>query len=375
MVVVAPAPQVVSGNQKKYRREFNDPTLAEWDVVTGSGMTVNVSGGNLVVTTGTTTGSTTTLTAKTSFQPPFNAAFGFRISQKIAQNEFYLEMVAENSDGTLDETVVAAWRISGTDTTTTSMGRTEVRNGGASRLQSANLGSHATQTTDSFYEITIEADEVWFHSRTADATVSRAASNVRNTVAPDPNRRYRPRIRIVNGTAPASTTTLTVSAVTVVDFTEIQTSVQGGAGATAAGQGIPVVPVTGATIGLTTGNSITPIPSATQTGLSVTKLISAASTNAAFLKASAARLYGYQFHNTGAAVRYVKFYNKATAPVPGTDTPFLTVPVPAGQVVDAALPYPISFATGLGIATTTGSADNDSAAVGAGELVGYTAWI
>src|SRR5690242_4134795 len=50
-------------------------------------------------------------------------------------------------------------------------------------------------------------------------------------------------------------------------------------------------------------------------------LISAATTNATNIKASAGQVYGYDIYNNNAAVRFVKFYNKATAPTVGTDTP------------------------------------------------------
>jgi hypothetical protein len=365
------APTIVSGNQQKYRREFNDPTLAEWDVVTGAGMTVNATGGNLVVTTGTTINSTTTLVAKRSFGPPFNAAFGFKISQKIVNQQFYLELVAENADGTLDETVCAAWRITGDDSVTATNARTEVRNGGAARLQSANIASQATQTADSFYEITIESDEVWFHSRTADSNVGRSVGSVRNTVAPDPNRRYRARIRIVNGgTAPASTTTLTVSALTVVDFTEIQASIQGGAGNANAAQGIPVLPAGTQTV----SGAINIASSATVAGSLIAKINSAASTNATNVKASAARLYGYHIANTSAAWRYVKLHNVATAPTAGAAVA-MVIPIPPGGSVFTENTVPVAFATGLGYTIVTGAADTDATAVGASEVIGTLFYI
>jgi hypothetical protein len=59
------------------------------------------------------------------------------------------------------------------------------------------------------------------------------------------------------------------------------------------------------------------------------RLISAASTNGTSLKASAGTLYVLYAINTNAAVRYIKFYNKASAPTVGTDTPVATFAVPA----------------------------------------------
>lgn len=374
--VAAPdKPMVVSGNQQRYRREFNNPAFPDWDYSVGAGMTANATNSNLVVTTGTTANSVTTFTTKQSFGAPFNIAFGFKVSQKITNQEFYLEIVAEDpATGALKEDVVAAWRIAGADSTTATIARAEVRNGGASRLQSANLSGHASQTSDTFYEITLEADEVWFHSRLADAITNRSPGYVRNTIAPDPNFRYRGRIRIVNGgTAPASTTTVTLSAVTVVDFTEIQASIQGGAGNANAAQAIPVIPVGGTqavsgTVTATAGGS------ATATGTTVAKVLSAATANPTVVKASAGRVYGFQIANNSASWRYVKFYNQTTAPTPGA-VPYLVVPLPPASSVHVDRAVPITFATGIGYTIVAGAADADTAVVGANEVVGHILYV
>lgn len=100
-----------------------------------------------------------------------------------------------------------------------------------------------------------------------------------------------------------------------------------------------------------------------------TNINSAASTNAALVKSAAASLYCVVATNTGASPRYVKLYNKATAPVVGTDVPVLTVPVAAGGFVPVdfgAIGH--RFTTGLGVAITGGAADTDTTAVGASEV-------
>lgn len=101
------------------------------------------------------------------------------------------------------------------------------------------------------------------------------------------------------------------------------------------------------------------------------RLISAASTNATSLKASAGTLYTLYAVNLNAAVRYVKFYNKASSPTVGTDTPVATFPIPAsttgaGFAIDLGPGF--DFATGIAYATTTGAADADTGAVAANEI-------
>lgn len=72
--------------------------------------------------------------------------------------------------------------------------------------------------------------------------------------------------------------------------------------------------------------------------------------------------------NINAAARYLKLYNKASAPTVGTDTPVIVVPIPAGQVVQVnGGSNGIRFATGIAWALTASAADSDTTAVSANE--------
>lgn len=115
---------------------------------------------------------------------------------------------------------------------------------------------------------------------------------------------------------------------------------------------------------------------ADDSGLSVARLLSAAgSTNATVVKASAGRLYKVSGYNAAAAVRYLKFYNKATAATVGTDTPVVTIALAPSLPFDIdLLPLGKYFSTGIGYATTTGSADADTAALTAADIVGMCVW-
>ena len=82
-------------------------------------------------------------------------------------------------------------------------------------------------------------------------------------------------------------------------------------------------------------------------------------------------LTGIFLCSVAATARYVKLYNKATAPA-STDTPMLTLLIPggtAGSGSNVPLPVPVSFLSGLGIRITTGMADSDTGAATAGDVV------
>lgn len=107
-------------------------------------------------------------------------------------------------------------------------------------------------------------------------------------------------------------------------------------------------------------------------GATPSKTVSAASTNATSVKASAGTLYGVQVSNVNAAVRYLKLYNKASAPTVGTDTPVKTIAIPgntAGAGNTIAFPYGVEFSTGIAFALTTEATDAGTTAVAANEIV------
>jgi hypothetical protein len=114
-----------------------------------------------------------------------------------------------------------------------------------------------------------------------------------------------------------------------------------------------------------------------QQPITTSKINSAASTNAQNLKAGPARLLTLVANNVNAAARFLKLYNKATAPTVGTDTPVLTIQLPAsGAPVSLNLgDRGIDFDVGLSIAITTLGTDADATAVAANEIKAVLAYV
>jgi hypothetical protein len=100
------------------------------------------------------------------------------------------------------------------------------------------------------------------------------------------------------------------------------------------------------------------------------RLVGAGTTNATSVKASQGNLYTAIIANTSAAIKYVKFYNKASAPTVGTDTPVITIGIPPTSTYNfesVGTPWP--FSTGIAYATTVLSADADTTAITAGDII------
>ena len=107
------------------------------------------------------------------------------------------------------------------------------------------------------------------------------------------------------------------------------------------------------------------------TGATPYHLRSAATNNATSLKASAGTVHSICASNSNAAARFLKFYNKASAPAPATDSSLLVqsfmIP-PSSSGTNVPLPERgLAFTTGIAFAIVAGEGDSDNTSVAAGE--------
>jgi hypothetical protein len=127
---------------------------------------------------------------------------------------------------------------------------------------------------------------------------------------------------------------------------------------------------------LLSGDTITPVPSASATGALLNRFLAAATTNLRTVKNAPGRILGWRFVNTSAAVKFVKIYDKASNPVLASDVPVITIPLPANGATDFNLGgLGVTFANGIAMACTGAVADNDATAVAANDVVGFIAYI
>lgn len=110
-------------------------------------------------------------------------------------------------------------------------------------------------------------------------------------------------------------------------------------------------------------------------GTTPSRINSAATTNATNLKASAGRMFGVSVFNTAGYNVFLKFYDKASAPTVGTDTPVWTIPVQAGGgFAEEFTGAPFPFTLGIAYAITKLQPDSDTTVVVAGDLTGSVRW-
>ena len=116
-----------------------------------------------------------------------------------------------------------------------------------------------------------------------------------------------------------------------------------------------------------TTNAVQPIPG-TVGGCSLYRNLDLGTTGVV-VKASAGQLYALWVANQANAARYLKAYNKATAPTQA-DTPVFTIPIPALAAGTIAIPtVGDAFSAGISLRASTAIADNDTGAPSPNDVV------
>lgn len=340
----------VETERNTWRRNFNgaslDPTY--WNLIqTGTGMSVDGGSGNLTITTGTTANSETIIRSLESFKVPFRIQWHHALSQRIANQEFYLELTNAAGD------TYVGYLFDGTSTTA---GKTVHMNGGYSAPASptAAITMATSSTTPVIREIEVRPDAVYFTDRTADSTASGTNRAVKTRTILDPDEYYFVQMRAKNlGTAPASSTTMTIETIIVQDSTKFKAEISGGTGNNAVGMGIPVVGSVSTTL---TTTSLSASTSTSITAPTTFRNAAVTNTDIAIDSTTNARLWWFYAYNPNASDVWVHFYNLTTANTTvGTSTPAFSIRVSASgdvTIPQGAVPY-WSFTNAMTIACTT----------------------
>ena len=112
-----------------------------------------------------------------------------------------------------------------------------------------------------------------------------------------------------------------------------------------------------------------PVPTTVNSPYLSSVLISANTTNATNVKSTPGVVHGWALYNINASPRYLKIYDKATAPTVGTDTPIMTLLIPSNSGNNFEVPKGILCSSGISFALTTGITHADTGAVAASEII------
>lgn len=332
---------------------------SKWLPSIGSGGSISQSNGTLTLASGTTAGAETWVLGGQDFTLPCKLMVGLALSQRIANQSFFIELVSvDYNTGLPDGKEQAAILFDGT---TATQAKHQVTTGALTPNTSA-ASTYPTAATAALFEIEATPDDVWFHGTPGlDGIVARTNSYRLALKAPDPLSKYKLRLRWLNGaTAPASSTNASITLLNAVEYQEVSAELTGGRGTQSAGAGISLAGTPSVAIAPSSSvaNSLT--------GLSIN---SAATTNATAVKAAAGNLFEVFVNNRGALAIAVPFYNRTTAPAPQTDVPIFAVICPANDCRQMEFgPYGKRFSAGMALAITGGTGLLDNTAVAAGQV-------
>ena len=398
--VTASGARLVGTVKEKFRDEFLTFIDGDkWDVIqAGAGQTLSVDGllaGSryLKMTSGTTANAETIIRSKFAFGGPVKLAFSVTSSQSIANTELHIEMVEiDPVTGALitDTSVFTAPTFNNArngfgmvfDGVSQNNAKIKVRGQGVSEYVSvaASIGTSAriaTGVTPNFQapvivELLMQAELASMNIRASDSPAVTTVGLTRTSYVPDPDRFYCIQIRVKNlSTAPASNTDWRIHFVRLLDATRLSVDFGMIGGSDAALLAPPVRVISTVSTPITGSVTASVTPSAAPTPYF---LNSAATTNGALIIAGTSGLTSLYATNIGATAAFVKLYNKATAPVVGTDIPEMVIPIPAANAGFPGVASPnlgfitLRFPLGLGIAVTGAAPDTDTTAVAAGQV-------
>lgn len=362
--------------------DFGDTVLNadNWDVLQGgyagigtganAGITYSIGASALTVAMGTTAGDELWFLSKQVFVCAEDVTAILSRSQALVANSVFIGLVEVdpvNFNPVVNPNLAGDFTNRGgvefANTVTTTAFRTQAIADSSGSVALGSIGVATALTTTQEYLIEFHAEDIICSPQAVDVATGRLAGVSRvSTQCPNDRKIYKLLMRFLNLTAPATNTNIVIQRILVADGYENRVEVISGRGDAVASKAI-AVNLTNAAV------AVNPTPSANVGPSTTHHLISAATTNATLVKTASTQLAAAHFSNNGAAVAYVKMFNKATAPVAGTDTPVATILVPSGGTVSLNVGYAgHRFTLGLGYTITGGMPIADTTAVAASQV-------
>lgn len=355
----------VSGIRAACRYSFGEDAshLAKhWQLEQAGGASVQIGGGQLLLTSGMQAGAkATALLTTVKLKAPARVAVTCRFANlPPAGTDFYLELIDEAGN------TCAGWAFIGGQSAT--QGRLQTF--GAGNIAAPENGGNVTLqdrvAARRTYEVQVYPDEIRFNQRDPNTTNARSTSAVRNDCVPGPEQVLQVRLRVANSSAPASSSTLSVTGVLVTDITEVPVDLTNCGGSSPA-EAVPAM--------LVPGSVVTATPAVSSYGggaVPVHQSILAAGINATVVRSSPITIAGGTITNPTASDVWLKLYNQVVAPAPASHTPVMTIRVPAGSNVNLSALLPavgLRLFNGLAFVVTAQPAKADNTGVSAGVIV------
>ncbi|BDA70224.1 hypothetical protein CAL7716_043900 [Calothrix sp. PCC 7716] len=225
---------------KKWRSEFGGNTFEnDWAILQlGTNQFVTNEPSELKIRSGVIPNAQTIILSKKTFTIPCRVFFIYYLTQRIANQSFFLEVVDDSGSH------YARFNLSGTSNTS-AIGQTAnswiVSNDASLTIPNSSLYS--------CLELDLGIDELKFVSKAIDSIVTRSVLAIRNRKLPNPNLEYYIRIRVANNsTPPSSSTDLFLDSVSYQSYELISADIYTSRNSQSISESLPVAVVNQANI-------------------------------------------------------------------------------------------------------------------------------
>lgn len=226
-------PQITIDNTTELARyDFNGASLpTEWNILQqGTGMVVSVANSIMSIAAGTTAGDQTIVRCTNKFQIKSYVRFIAQLSQRIANQNIYLELINEAG------TTFARYDFNGTTATSV-----QCQTGSGGNTNTATTVTCPTTANYGTFDIYADLQDVVFSSSASNTNAVKSGISAFDRLILDPDEYYYAQVRVLNGaTAPASSTTVNIDAVALQDLTGLKVDVSRGDGVSALTNAAPV---------------------------------------------------------------------------------------------------------------------------------------
>ena len=345
--------QVLDGGQGAVTLSNNIQQAAIGSGITG--ITDSVASSALTVSMGTTTNAERWYLSKQIFGAAEDILVILSKSQAITQNSIFVGLVEVGTDGIplLNPNLAGDFTNRGgvefglTATGTAFQCEAVSESSGAKAVGSVGVAAALTGTQEFVTEV--HAEDIICSPQSVDSVAGKLQGCSRvSTQCPSDNKKYKLLMRFKNVGTPGSGTSVVIQRICVVARQELRVEVASGRGDFNAQKAVAVNLSNSIPSGSNTLGSVTLIPSSgLGAGTFHQNVAVANSTNATSVKGSNTSLSGGYCFNASTTLVYLKLFNKTTAPVPGTDTPVMTIALPAATVAGQDTPVNLADVVGF----------------------------
>jgi hypothetical protein len=333
----------------------------------GANSALTVASSALTVAMGTTNGAELWILSQQTFAGSEDLTILLSKSQALTANSIFIGLVEVNPNTLIPilNPNQAGWFTNmggvefGATTGLTSYACVAIADSSPNTATGSTAVAIGNLTSTQEFLVEFHAEDIIASNGAVDSIAGKSSLPSRvSTQTPNDGKVYKLLMRFRNVATPASSTTVALQRILLVDSQEMRVEVTSGRGDSNIQKAVAVNLSGNAVATRTTG------------GVATFSRLSAATAATGYVKGAPGQVYSYDLINTQASIRYLHLYNQATAPTLGTSVPILTIPLAASSKTSLSIDAGWAFSTGIAYGVTTDDAATPATTASAGDVQG-----